>query len=100
MAAPAASAVRQGLCVHPIARTARLHLGERVSFESTTVESNEEAAVNTLSQDRWISLWRSAQAKGDPLPWYKRLASAYAEPNRHYHNQRHIAECLREFDAV
>lgn len=56
--------------------------------------------MNTLSQDRWISLWRSAQAKGDPLPWYERLASAYAEPNRHYHNQRHIAECLREFDAV
>lgn len=56
--------------------------------------------MNSLSQERWASLWRSAQAKGDPLPWYEGLATAYAEPHRHYHNQRHIAECLREFDAV
>jgi predicted metal-dependent HD superfamily phosphohydrolase len=28
------------------------------------------------------------------------LTAAYAEGHRHYHNQRHIAECLREFDAA
>jgi predicted metal-dependent HD superfamily phosphohydrolase len=28
------------------------------------------------------------------------LTKAYAEGHRHYHNQRHIAECLREFDAA
>jgi len=26
------------------------------------------------------------------------LATAYAEPQRHYHNQQHIGECLEEFD--
>jgi len=39
-------------------------------------------------------------AQGDPLPWYERLRAAYAEPQRHYHNQQHIAECLAEFDGA
>ena len=28
------------------------------------------------------------------------IASAYAEPHRHYHNARHVADCLREFGPV
>jgi predicted metal-dependent HD superfamily phosphohydrolase len=32
--------------------------------------------------------------------WYQRLTDAYAEPQRHYHNQQHIAECLAEFDQA
>jgi len=39
-------------------------------------------------------------AQGDPLPSYERLRAAYAEPQRHYHNQQHIAECLVEFDGA
>jgi len=35
-----------------------------------------------------------------PAAWYERLTTAYAEPHRHYHNQRHIAECLVEFDEA
>jgi hypothetical protein len=37
---------------------------------------------------------------GDPEVWYARLASAYAEPHRHYHNQQHIVECLAGFDQA
>jgi predicted metal-dependent HD superfamily phosphohydrolase len=28
------------------------------------------------------------------------LLALYAEPHRHYHNQRHIADCLVEFDGA
>jgi predicted metal-dependent HD superfamily phosphohydrolase len=39
-------------------------------------------------------------ASGDSSTWYQRLTAAYAEAQRHYHNQQHIAECLTEFDAA
>jgi predicted metal-dependent HD superfamily phosphohydrolase len=50
--------------------------------------------------ERWSRLWAAAGAVGDPAPWYAKLTEAYAEPQRHYHNQRHITECLAEFDAA
>lgn len=56
--------------------------------------------MNTFSRERWTQLWRAAGVQGDPTQWYERLATAYAEPHRDYHNQRHIAECLRQFDHV
>jgi predicted metal-dependent HD superfamily phosphohydrolase len=56
--------------------------------------------VNALDQDRWVALWRAISASGDPLPWFSRLATAYSEPHRHYHNQRHIGECFAEFDGA
>ena len=51
-------------------------------------------------QDRWLRLWQLAGATSDPIRWYEDLARAYAEPQRHYHNQQHIAECLAEFDSA
>jgi predicted metal-dependent HD superfamily phosphohydrolase len=39
-----------------------------------------------------------AGATGAADGWYERLTDAYAEPQRHYHNQQHIADCLTEFD--
>lgn len=50
--------------------------------------------------DRWQRLWRSAGAAAEPAAWYDRLTQAYAEPQRHYHNQQHIAECLAELDGA
>jgi len=50
-------------------------------------------------RERWlamITVFGVAEADA----WYDRLTSAYSEPHRHYHNQQHIAECLREFDAA
>jgi predicted metal-dependent HD superfamily phosphohydrolase/GNAT superfamily N-acetyltransferase len=37
---------------------------------------------------------------GDPEPVYQQLVSRYSEPHRHYHNLRHIWECLAEFDIA
>jgi predicted metal-dependent HD superfamily phosphohydrolase len=51
-------------------------------------------------EDRWLRLWRQVTAKGDPLPAYRELVSFYSQPHRHYHNMRHIAECLTEFDSA
>jgi predicted metal-dependent HD superfamily phosphohydrolase len=34
------------------------------------------------------------------MPWHGRLIAAYTESHRHYHNLRHLEECLTEFDAV
>ena len=31
---------------------------------------------------------------------YEKLAAAYTAPDRHYHDLRHIADCLRELDAA
>lgn len=56
--------------------------------------------MNWPGQDRWLRLWRAAGISGDGVPWYEKLTGAYAEPQRHYHNQQHIAECLAEFDAT
>jgi len=56
--------------------------------------------MNWPQEDRWRHLWESAGASGDASSWYQKLTLAYAEPQRHYHNQQHIAECLAEFDAA
>lgn len=50
--------------------------------------------------DRWLRLWKDTGAHGDPEQWYERLTRAYAEPQRHYHTQQHIGECLAEFDGA
>ena len=56
--------------------------------------------MNWPGQDRWLRLWQAAVASGDGATWYEKLTRAYAEPQRHYHNQQHIAECLAEFDGA
>jgi predicted metal-dependent HD superfamily phosphohydrolase len=56
--------------------------------------------MNWPAPERWTQLWQALGARGDPLPWYERLTAAYAEPQRHYHTQQHIAECFTEFDGA
>ena len=56
--------------------------------------------MNWPGQDRWLRLWQAAGDAGDGALWYEKLTRAYAEPQRHYHNQQHIAECLAEFDGA
>ncbi len=56
--------------------------------------------MNWPGRERWLTLCRTAGASEAAAGWYERLAHAYAEPQRHYHNQQHIAECLWEFDQA
>lgn len=56
--------------------------------------------MNLPGNDRWRALLRSAGASEVSSGWYDRLAVAYAKPERHYHNGRHVRECLREFEPV
>ena len=57
--------------------------------------------MNAPTSDRWASLWRQlSAATGDPQLIYRELAWLYSQPDRHYHNLHHIAECLAEFDSV
>jgi predicted metal-dependent HD superfamily phosphohydrolase len=55
--------------------------------------------MSQMGQDRWFVL-AGAFGVADATTWYARLSNAYSEPHRHYHNQQHIAECLREFDGT
>src|SRR5579862_8801291 len=64
------------------------------------VQSFPTKVMNWPTQDRWNSLLESVGARRSGLEWYDRLAKAYGEPQRHYHNHRHIAECLAEFDQA
>jgi predicted metal-dependent HD superfamily phosphohydrolase len=56
--------------------------------------------VKWPNHDRWAALWTTAGFTQTPAGWYERLTTAYAGPQRHYHNQQHIAECLAEYDSV
>ena len=35
-----------------------------------------------------------------PTECFRELVALYSEPQRHYHNQHHITDCLEEFDRV
>jgi predicted metal-dependent HD superfamily phosphohydrolase len=56
--------------------------------------------MNGPNRDRWTALWQAIGATEAASDWFERLEQAYAEPRRHYHNLRHIAECLAEFDQA
>jgi predicted metal-dependent HD superfamily phosphohydrolase len=56
--------------------------------------------MNALRPDRWRQLWRGLGLEGEPLAPYRELVTLCSQPHRHYHNQRHIAECLAEFDSA
>lgn len=56
--------------------------------------------MNWPEQEHWQRLWQFAVLGGDAAVWYERLTQAYAETQRYYHSQQHIAECLAEFDGA
>jgi predicted metal-dependent HD superfamily phosphohydrolase len=51
-----------------------------------------------LDRSRWSSLWSRLGARDDSLSVFQRLAAAYADPGRAYHNTTHILDCLAELD--
>lgn len=53
-----------------------------------------------FNQVRWNALWKSAALPGAAEDCFEDLAGRYSESLRHYHNVRHIDECLREFEFI
>ena len=53
----------------------------------------------SLLQTSWQRSW-AALGLTPPADLQQRLLAAYAEPQRHYHTQQHLAECLVHLDAV
>ena len=45
----------------------------------------------------WVAVWKAAGAVAPPVGGYQFITAAYTEGHRHYHNQQHLAECLREW---
>lgn len=54
--------------------------------------------MNEFNAERWSQLWRQV-SPAEP-PEFAPLAARYAEPQRHYHDAQHIANCLAQFDQV
>jgi predicted metal-dependent HD superfamily phosphohydrolase len=52
-----------------------------------------------LDLERWTALWQRLGARGNGLAVFERLAAAYAEPTRAYHNATHIGDCLTLLDT-
>lgn len=51
-------------------------------------------------EKRWQRLCADSGVRDEDLREHRRVAAAYGEPGRHYHNLQHIGECLTEFDAA
>jgi predicted metal-dependent HD superfamily phosphohydrolase len=48
----------------------------------------------------WHRAWTGIGAVGEGGALFAQLMAAYAEPQRHYHTQQHLGECLSAFDAA
>lgn len=46
----------------------------------------------------WYRCWNGLDAQGDGVSIMRSLLGAYAEPQRHYHTQQHLSECLALFE--
>lgn len=46
----------------------------------------------------WQRAWSGIGAAGEGDALFAQLMAAYAEPQRHYHTQQHLGECLLAFD--
>ncbi|MBS3021563.1 hypothetical protein DJFAAGMI_04336 [Comamonas sp. PE63] len=53
----------------------------------------------SLFQASWQRTWQ-ALGLTPPADLLPRLLEAWAEPQRHYHTQQHLAECLGQLDCV
>lgn len=52
-----------------------------------------------LFQSSWQRTWQALGLTA-PADLQQRLLAAWAEPQRHYHTQQHLAECLGQLDCV
>jgi len=56
-----------------------------------------------LDHGRFDALWNrclSPDISGDSLPAWRHILNHYRAPNRYYHNEAHIIQCLYQFDSA
>jgi predicted metal-dependent HD superfamily phosphohydrolase len=53
-----------------------------------------------LDKKRWTTLLENLTEICPQEVAFNRIAAAYSEPHRHYHDYNHIEHCLMEFDEV
>lgn len=74
------------------------HGNQTLNRERLVAFVQEHEAVPLLTFTRWSNLWKAIPAQGDGSEWFGCVYGSYAEPHRHYHNRRHLQECLEELD--
>lgn len=67
---------------------------ERLNSATTSALPNMRHFDNS-----WQRMWQNLHA-APPESLFEPLLAAYAQPQRHYHTQQHLAECLANFEAV
>jgi predicted metal-dependent HD superfamily phosphohydrolase len=50
--------------------------------------------------DRWLMLWGSIRARGEPEAVFAELERGYQSPGRFYHTLDHVRACLEELDGA
>ena len=63
------------------------------------MNTDPETSLPALFQASWRRSWADLNLS-PPDGLQQRLLAAYAQPQRHYHTQQHLAECLAHLDAV
>ena len=63
------------------------------------MNTEPDTRQSSLFQTSWQHSW-GALGLTPPADLQQRLLAAYAQPQRHYHTQQHLTECLTHFDAV
>ncbi len=51
-------------------------------------------------ENSWRRMWRNLHAAPPANALFGQLLAAYGEPQRYYHTQQHLAECLANFEAA
>jgi predicted metal-dependent HD superfamily phosphohydrolase len=50
-------------------------------------------------KDRWLRVWSELGVDPPSAATFDALRASYSAPDRHYHDLRHVADCLEKFDA-
>lgn len=53
-----------------------------------------------LDRERWLKTWQLVTSTSPAPDWWDELVYLYDDKTRAYHNSRHIADCLDQFDLV
>lgn len=54
----------------------------------------------SLCKQRWFTLWRHTNARGNPRADWDMLVSKYSEEHRAHHTLEHIHQCLNELETL